>query len=376
MLHIMKYHTLALLRNKNLLFWTLIFPIALSTFLSVTVLKAYDAVEFKIIPIAVIDNEEYQNDQIFKEVMKSIGTGEDAMFTIQYVNQDEAETLMKNDDIDGYYMHKNGDIVMHVDSKDNNQIIMKTFMDEYKHKSYMVQELMMQGAQSNQIMAMFDETQSFVNEQGQSENNELGSVYFYSILAMTMLYGGYWTMRTSHNQMANQSEIAKRNNIAPTKRSVQLCADFIITISMHFIMQLILVAYMNVVLGIDFGSNLPAILGVVLIGTFAGNALGLVVSMYGSKSFESNTGILTSITMLCCVLSGMMMVQLKYYVQVYAPILAIINPANMIADALYAQYYYGLGERYMLNIISLVVFTCICYVFAYVRLRRKQYASL
>ena len=90
----------------------------------------------------------------------------------------------------------------------------------------------------------------------------------------------------------------------------------------------------------------------------------------------SKTGIMTAVTLICSALAGMMMVQMKYYVQEYAPVLAYINPVNMITDGLYSLYYYGIGERYYLNLALLAAFTIICYLISFRALSRKSYDSL
>ncbi len=85
---------------------------------------------------------------------------------------------------------------------------------------------------------------------------------------------------------------------------------------------------------------------------------------------------MTSITLICSALAGMMAVQLKYYVQEYAPFLTYINPVNMITDGLYSLYYYGVGERYFFNLALLAGFTMVCYLISFRALSRKSYHSL
>ena len=111
-------------------------------------------------------------------------------------------------------------------------------------------------------------------------------------------------------------------------------------------------------------------------GVLAGNSFGILVGVSIVKKLEFKTGVITSISLFLCMLSGMMFVHMKYYVDTYAPLLGKINPANMITDALYSLYYYGPTERYYFSLLSLLVFAGICYVIAFNVIRRKRYASL
>lgn len=135
--------------------------------------------------------------------------------------------------------------------------------------------------------------------------------------------------------------------------------------------------YMYTILQVDFGNQLGFVVLAIFMGVLAGNGLGLLIGiLLPQKDIGTKTGVLTSITMLGSFLAGMMMVQMKYLVQVHAPILAYINPVNMVTDALYSLYYYGVGERYYLNLFSLLIFSLLCYLICYRSLRKTRYQSL
>lgn len=373
MWHLLKYHFLILIRNKALIFWVLIFPILLSTFLQMTVANAYQPTELDTISLAVINDEAYQEDQAFQRILKEVKIQEKALFEVHEYELEQAKQALKDGQIVAY-VEVQDVYVAHVNSSGLSQTIVTTFLNEYTQQRLMMETLIAQGVDPQQLMDQMGDTTSYI--QAQEDNGNIACIYFYTVLAMTSLYGGYWIMRSSSMQMADQSECGKRNAIAPTHRALQLFADFLLTILMNFVVQIVMVFYMIVILQIDFGSDIWPVLLVLLIGTFAGNALGLLVSMYGKKNYEVNTGILTAVTLIACMLSGMMFVQMKFYVQEYAPWLARINPANMITDALYANYYYGVDDRFYQNILALLIFTLIAYLLGYLRLRRKQYDSL
>jgi ABC-2 type transport system permease protein len=74
-------------------------------------------------------------------------------------------------------------------------------------------------------------------------------------------------------------------------------------------------------------------------------------------------------------LSGMMYHGIKYLVIKAVPILAWLNPANIMTDAFYALYY-GNSSRCALNIAGLLAFGAVFCLVAYSVLRRQKYASI
>lgn len=94
-----------LLRNKAMLFWSLIFPFVLGTFFQVALGNAGDAYKMEIIPVAIVDNQYYQGDKILKEVISSLSEeNENQLFNTVYVTDAEAQELLDNEEVDGYIL--------------------------------------------------------------------------------------------------------------------------------------------------------------------------------------------------------------------------------------------------------------------------------
>ena len=72
--HILKYGLLSLLRTREIVFWTLIFPFALTTFMYLAFSNLFEATEqFHVIPVAVVKQQE---DQIFEQMLSLIHISE------------------------------------------------------------------------------------------------------------------------------------------------------------------------------------------------------------------------------------------------------------------------------------------------------------
>jgi ABC-2 type transport system permease protein len=112
------------------------------------------------------------------------------------------------------------------------------------------------------------------------------------------------------------------------------------------------------------------------IADITGIMLGALLSATLKKSEGFKVGIMIGITLFCSFLSGLMSTEIKYFVTKSAPIVQYVNPVNLVADGLYALYYYGVGERYFLNLIILSVMTAVFMLLNFFILRRQKYASI
>ena len=91
-----------LLKNKSMLFWSLIFPFILGTFFQLALWNIDKAFELEIIPIAVVENQAYQNNEILKEVISSLSEkNENQLFETIYIEESEAKSLLNNGKIEG-----------------------------------------------------------------------------------------------------------------------------------------------------------------------------------------------------------------------------------------------------------------------------------
>ena len=104
--------------------------------------------------------------------------------------------------------------------------------------------------------------------------------------------------------------------------------------------------------------------------------MGLAIGTIFKTNENIKTGIVVSVTMLGCFLSGMMGITMKYIVDKNLPIINKINPASMITDGFYSLYYYDTLDRYIFNIVSLIVFAVIMIGISFYSIRRQKYDSI
>ncbi len=193
---------------------------------------------------------------------------------------------------------------------------------------------------------------------------------------MTSLYGGILGMVAMNSCLANMSSTGKRIAISPSKKWQVLLGS---TIASYFIQLLgifLLFIYTIFVLNVDYGVHLKQIVLLTLVGCLAGLSLGIFISCVFKTNENVKTGIVISVTMLGCFLSGMMGITMKYVVDKNLPLLNRLNPANMITDGFYALYTYDTFHRYYFNVISLLLFAFLLLGISIFSIRRQKYDSI
>lgn len=390
--HNFKYAFKTLLRSKMLIFWTFAFPIILGTFFYLAFSNIENSEKLDIINIAIIDNEEFENNNIYKEAFKNLSdeNNENRLFNTKYVSKEEADTLLQNGEITGYLELVRDNPKIIISTNGINETIFKYVTEEIVQEKNIVENIattkINTEIENGNFNLDYEKIYNDVLEQINNDNVKLKNVSnsnlsytmieFYTLIAMTCLYGGILGVVAINNNLANMSSKGKRVSVAPISKGKVVLGSLAASYVVQLIGLIILFAYTVFVLKVDYGTNFPLIVLLALVGSLAGLSLGIAVGTLVKSNDNAKTGILIAITMLGCFLSGMMGITMKYIVDKNVPILNKINPASMITDGLYSLYYYDTLDRYFFNVISLFIFACIMIGISYRGLRRQKYDSI
>lgn len=397
--HNFKYSIKILFKNKSLIFWTFAFPIILATFFNMAFSDIEKNEKLDIIDIAIIDNESFRENKIFKETFQELGNNKskEQLFKIEYTNEEEARKLLESDKISGYLLLEEKPKVI-VSTNGINQTILKYVVEEIETNSEMfqsvserrinekIQEEILKGEMNLDYNALsqeiIQETMKMLQNQKiqikdiSNPNLSYTMIEFYTLIAMTCLYGGILGMTSINKCLANMSHNGKRISISPVSKTKLILSSVLASYLVQLIGIVLLFLYTIFIIKVDYGNRLPQIILLTLLGSLAGLSLGIVTSTVVKKNENMKTGIILSITMLGCFLSGMMGITMKYIIDKNIPIINKINPANMITDGFYSLYYYGVQNRFYQNIISLILFSIILIGISIISLRRQKYDSI
>ncbi|MGI6132553.1 MAG: ABC transporter permease, partial [Bacillota bacterium] len=200
--------------------------------------------------------------------------------------------------------------------------------------------------------------------------------FFYALIAMTCLYGGFLGLRNTTDVQADLSPQGARRSVAPTHKLGVVLYDSAAALTISLAEVTVLLAYLMLALRVNFGNQVWYVLLTSLAGCIAGVSLGAFIGTFVRKSENAKTGILIGTTMTMSFLAGLMIDTMKHTIARKAPVLSYINPAALITDAFYSLYVFASHRRFFLNIGLLLLISGAMCTLSFLRLRRDRYASL
>lgn len=387
-LHNLKYSLKTLFRSKALIFWTFAFPIILGTFFKMAFSDIENSEKLDIIDIAIVDNDNFNNDIVFKNTFKELSdkSSENYMFNTRYTTLDECKKLLEEEKVSACILFNDDDISVSVNKSGINETVTKYVIDEVQSKKVILANIITKELENNNYMVNYEEIVSLANnimnnskakfKDISRSNLSYTVIEFYTLIAMSCLYGSMLSMYIINYILPNMNSVGKRISVSGIKKLSLLISSLISSYIVQVVGIFILFIYTIFVLKVDYGSNINKVILLMLTGSFAGLSLGVLVSSLIKTNENAKTGILVGITMLMCFMSGMMGITMKYVIDKNVRVLNLINPASMITDGFYSLYYYDTFNRYYFDVISLLVFSIVMLLISYSSLRRQRYDSI
>lgn len=378
--HNLKYNIKVLLKNKGLLFWTFAFPIILATLFNMAFGNWEESEKFDPIDVAIIENENYENNEIAKNIFESLSKeDENKVFNITYVDKNSAQKLLEDKKIVGYIEYKENGSEIKVESNGTSSTIIKSVVDEINTYSIMFNDLVKKNASFDMNDVIKNTIDKISNIQIKTKDIsikklDISLIEYYSLLSMTCLYGGFIALTCVSNSLASISNKGKRVEVAPTRKIITILSSLTASFIAQMIGALLLLGYLKLI-GINLHTDFLKLIIITIFGVLSGIALGLLISVISNKNEDTKLGIIIAISMACSVLAGLTGVSLKYVIDSNLPFINKINPAAMITDGLYALYYNDIS-RFNYNVLSLIIFVIIVIIISVISLRRKKYDSI
>ncbi|MEG0592822.1 MAG: ABC transporter permease, partial [Coprobacillus sp.] len=363
-----------LTRDRITLFWTIIFPLILATFFNMAFSKLNSSEGFDPAKVAVIiEKENKELKSLLDELSKE---GDDQLLDITYTSSSNAQKLLENEEVSAY-LTINDELKLTIQENGISQTIIQSVVDTYQQLTHSLNSIAKLDPSSfmKMVQEKIDTNQNYFESENVS-SLDATVVYFYTLIGMTCMYAGFGGLTVSTNIEANLSKKGARVNVAPVSKIKMILTGNLAAFIMQYLSLVILLIYLTFGLGIDFGHQTGYILLLMAIGCYVGVTLGNLIGTLLNCKENTKVSILSSTSLFLSFLSGMMVVDMKYWVQEYIPILAKINPVSLITDALYALYYYPTYERFFSNLAILGGMGVILTIVSIMVSRRKKYASI
>lgn len=373
--HNFKYSLKNAFRQKEFLFWILAFPIILGTFFYVAFNSMYEKESmFNKIPVAIVENTE---NTAFKEVIKELSSGEDAMFDSKFTDSQTALDMLKTNDISGI-INVDSELSLTVSNDGIKQTIIKSFLDQYQIRESIITDTVNNNPQNLQsvIDAMSQEINC--NESLSLSNGNMDTYiqYFYNLIAMAAFFGSISGLYIAINNQGNLSAIAARKCISPTNKLTSITASLLASFVAQVVCVSIGITCILFILKVDMSDKIPMVYLSGAVGSLTGVTMGFFIGSFGRLNQNVKMAISMSVTMLSCFLSGLMIGNMKSVIEMYVPIVNRINPAALISDLFYCLNIYNDYRRYTEKFVTLLILSVVFTIGGFLLTRRKKYASL
>ncbi len=368
-----KFRLKILLKDKALFFWTLIFPIMLGTFFWLAFSDITEKTEhMEKIDAALVYNGEYENKEQLDTFLQNI-SGKNGNIKLHEVSENEAESMLKDGDVCGII---NVSDKISLEFKDNGmqQTILKTMMDSYIQNEKLIMNIIKNNPEKLDavIKSVSEEHTYNVEKSAASGDMDVYIQYYFALIAMSCLFGSSYGMKNAKDIQIMQSDVAKRRNVAPTGRMVNVLADFLSAVTVQTILFALLFIYLDIFLGINMGNRYGYILLAGFLAGITGVGYGYMLGLLVKCSENFKEGIMRASTLLMCFLAGLMVGNMKYFIETNAPVINKINPAAVISDSFYSLCVFGDVKMYVRCILTLVVMSVVFFGISVVCIRRDR----
>lgn len=435
-MHLFRYRLKCLLRDRDLLFWSILFPLLLSTlfYFAFGNLLGYTG-SFEPVRVAIVDSPAYRHNVYLRQMVAAIATpGPDQLLSVTLTSEADALRKLDEGEVTGVITVVADDAVSADDAASAadaasafdtasavnaadtagavdsvagggarrssavglsassaassvqlivtksgiSQSILKAVVDDYVHTAATAASIISQNPSAlAELIGRLGDRKSYTQQVSYSYAVADPSLsYFYTLVAMTCLYAGFWGLRNTIDVQADLSPQGARRSVAPTHKLAVVLCDWSAALLISCVELAILLVYLVAVLKIDFGDQLGYVLLTCLAGSFAGVSLGTFIGTLFGRSEGPKVALLIGASMTMSFLAGLMIVEMKYIVARHAPFVSYVNPAALITDAFYSLYVFDNHNRFFLNIGLLCAISAVTCLISYLRLRRERYASL
>jgi len=374
-LHNLKYAMKTMLKNKTALIWTLLFPIALGTFMYMSFGSMFERdTKYQVMSVAVVKKVE---NEAFETMLEELSKeGEDRMLEVSYLSEEDAMTELLEDIVTGI-IYMDDEIGLTVKNNSYQNTVLKSILDEYKKQEKVLTDIAMNHPEAFQeaVDNLVSEKNYFVEKTTSNGNQDVYTNYFYAVFAMSCLFASFGSIEKIGNMQANVSALGMRRCMSPNSKAVTVIAEFLSMLVFQFLIEVIALGYFNL-LGVDFGNKYPQMLGILFFGSCIGISMGVIIGSCSKFSEGMKVGLCISISMILSVLADLVATGIKDSIEHTIPILNRINPAALIVDSFYALNIYDTYDRYFRNMATLGGMTVVLLIISFLILRRNKYASV
>ena len=370
-----KYMLLSSLRSRELIFWTLLFPFALTTFMYMALGDIFDRTEkFEPVPVAIVKE---QDNMTLTAMLNAVSAEETKLLYYDLYRRKSLKKLLEEDQVKGI-IYMGNKLSLTVTESGMDETMLQSVLKQFTKYETLIQDTAQNHPDKIEqaVKPMQQEMSYFTKEENTRGNQDNVVNYFYAIFAMTCLFASFSGCAAILQMQANLTPLGQRRNVCGMKKSTMFVADFAATELVQFVLACALLIYMRFVLNLQIGERYAAMVLLLFVGTSFGIVFGMLIGSIAHLSEGGKIGVLVSSNLVLCAMSDLMISGIKGVIEKAAPIVNDISPAALITDAFYALNVYDTYERFFVDVLSLAGLTVLLGGICIWRVRRNRYASI
>ena len=407
-------HTVRMLvRQRDVLIWVILFPLALATLFHVMLSNIDESYRVDPASCVVVADDNFNSDQavFFREMLDEVSApGADQLLDVAKVAtlEEGREVVLSGDaaacitvDEEGLPSMRVSPLAASLTTGSIDQSIVRAVLDQYRQvyaemKQAFLAQPSAQGIQAPpsegelaefaRSTAMNEAASAFMSNAVKTQQVDVLRVkasstvrYYYALMGFAALMSITVSINAVSAARANTSAVGARRQVSGVSPARQLAVAMAASFVTVFFCLLLAFAYMRFVLGVEFGGRdglaMLALAACALMSTALGAAIGAIPKI----STPGKAGIATGITCFCALFAGLYgepSMQLADRVSQSAPWAVLVNPAAQAANAFYDLTYYDSLAPFFATLCVLAVMAAVFFVVAALLMRRQNYERL
>jgi ABC-2 type transport system permease protein len=284
MLNEIKYRIITIYMERQVAFWSLLFPIILGTLFSLAfgnIGKDIDTIN-----TAIVREDNSQNAKTFEKYLKAIEQSESQIIKIKIMSEKEAVKCLKKKSVYGIFYAKESPELTVTDSGMQSSIL-RELLNEYDQNVQLYKNI---ASEHPENIAEIINDISYYNmskEVGISGKEVDGVVQYYlALIAMACLFGGYVGYTIGIQLQANVNKIAIRRNVSSLGKLKMIVCDTLVGWGVQMVNVSVCILYLKYILKIDIGSNMPKMFIICAAGSLIGVSVGIFIGCLGNMGDE------------------------------------------------------------------------------------------
>lgn len=394
---------LALVRNKGVVTWSLMLPIALLAMFTVMFSGLDGSGQIEPIDVVVVEDAAYADDAGFRGFVEGLSaqdaSSDGALLDVTFApNAAEAEAMaaasaatddpyiaVLSVDADGRAHVLLNDVATGLDANmyDVYQSVVLAAADGYESRRALMagiaaenHEALAGGAVSAALQHASQATEKISITRGAPKES---ARYYFALLGFSTMMNAQNSLIAVHWLLPSASALGARRTVGGTSRVRALAGTLLACFAVSLICLMVVYLFMRFAVGVDFAGRDAACIAGLAASSAMAVALGAAVAVVPKMGQGAKVALMIALVSVCSLFAGLYGRPAMEFADMVAgacPWASFANPAAQVSQAMYSILYYDTLAPFAGHVCVLLAMTAVLFAVSAATLRRQRHASL